>query len=336
MKTLGFLSFGHYQPVPGSHTRTAREALTQTIELAVVAEEIGIGMAAVRVHHFARQASTPIPLLAAIAARTQRIEIGTAVIDMRYENPYAMAEQAAAADLISGGRLQLGLSRGSQEVALRGYEAFGHVPAKAMTDADMARLHTAEFRRAIAGDPIASTDPAAGPSIGLPVEPRSPGLTERIWWGSSTRASAVWTAEQGMNLMSSTLLSEDTGTPFDEQQREQIDTYRETWRSAGHQGTPRVSVARSVLPITSDEDRLYFGDGNGSNDRDQVGILNGAVSRFGRSYIGEPDVIAKELAADAAVAAADTLLLTIPNQLGVDYNARLLQTIVDHVAPHLR
>ncbi|MCO5967731.1 LLM class flavin-dependent oxidoreductase [Actinoallomurus soli] len=334
MKTLGFLSFGHYQPVPGSHTRTARDALIQTIELAIAAEEIGIGMAAVRVHHFARQASTPFPLLAAIAARTHRIEIGTAVIDMRYENPYAMAEQAAAADLISGGRLQLGLGRGSQEVALRGYEAFGHVPAEGTSDADMARHHTAQFRLAIAGHPIASTDPAAGPSTGLPVEPRSPGLTERVWWGSSTRASAVWTAEHGMNLMSSTLLSEDTGAPFDEQQREQIDIYRETWRSAGHERTPRVSVSRSVLPVTSDEDRLYFG--RTADDRDRVGILNGAISRFGRSYIGEPDVIAKELAADAAVAAADTLLLTIPNQLGVDHNARLLQTIVDHVAPYLR
>lgn len=335
MKTLGFLSFGHYQHAPGSHTRTARDALTQTIELAIAAEEIGIGMAAVRVHHFARQASAPFPVLSAIAARTHRIEIGTAVIDMRYENPYAMAEQAAAADLISGGRLQLGLSRGSQEVALRGYEAFGYIPAEGKSDADMARHHTAQFRLAIAGHRIASSDPAAGPSTGLPVEPHSPGLTERLWWGSSTRASAVWTAEQGMNLMSSTLLSEDTGTPFDELQREQIDTYRETWHSAGHKRTPRVSVSRSVLPITSDEDRLYFGDGNTANNRDQVGILNGAVSRFGRSYIGEPDVIAKELAADAAVAAADTLLLTIPNQLGVDYNTRLLQTIADHVAPHL-
>ncbi|MFH8445940.1 LLM class flavin-dependent oxidoreductase [Streptomyces sp. NPDC018026] len=336
MKTLGFLSFGHYQPVRGLRTRTARDALTQTIELAIAAEEIGIGMAAVRVHHFARQASTPFPLLAAIATRTHRIEIGTAVIDMRYENPYAMAEQAAAAELISGGRLQLGLSRGSQEVALRGYEAFGHVPAKGMSDADMAVHHTAEFRRAIAGQPVASTDPTAGPVTGLLVELHSPGLVERIWWGSATRSSAAWTAERGMNLMSSTLLAEDTGTPFDELQREQIDTYRGAWRSAGHAFTPRVSVSRSVLPITSDEDRLYFGGSDTANNRDQVGILNGAVSRFGRSYIGEPDTIAKELAAAAAVAAADTLLLTIPNQLGVDYNTRLLQTINDHIVPHLR
>ena len=139
MKRIGFLSFGHWQNAPGSQTLTARDALTQTIELAVAAEELGIDGAYVRVHHFARQLASPFPLLAAIAARTSRIEMGTGVIDMRYENPLYMAEEAAAADLISDGRLQLGVSRGSPEPALRGSEAFGYVPPEGQTDADFAR-----------------------------------------------------------------------------------------------------------------------------------------------------------------------------------------------------
>ena len=151
MKRIGFLSFGHWQPIPGSRTQTAEDALRQTIELAVAAEEIGLDGAFVRVHHFARQLASPFPLLSAIAARTSRIEIGTAVIDMRYENPLYMAEEAAAADLISGGRMQLGISRGSPEPALRGSEAFGYVPGEGITDADMARTHTRLFRAAIAG-----------------------------------------------------------------------------------------------------------------------------------------------------------------------------------------
>src|SRR3984957_19408564 len=118
VKRVGFLSFGHWQPVPGSQTQTAADAHLQTIELAVAAEEIGIDGAFVRVHHFARQLASPFPLLAAIGARTSRIEIGTAVIDMRYENPLYMAEEAAAADLISAGRLQLRVSRGSAETEL--------------------------------------------------------------------------------------------------------------------------------------------------------------------------------------------------------------------------
>ena len=334
MRRVGFLSFGHWQAAPGSETRTARDALVQTIELAVAAEEVGIDGAFVRVHHFAPQLASPFPLLAAIGARTSRIEIGTAVIDMRYENPLYMAEDAAAADLISGGRLQLGISRGSPEPALRGSEAFGYVPREGETDADLARAHTELFRQAIDGAGVAHADPRMTRSPGpLAIEPQSPGLPERIWWGAGTRKTAEWAAEQGMNLMSSTLLTEDTGVPFDELQAEQIGLFRAAWTAAGWEREPRVSVSRSVIPITTDLDRRYFGGREGRDSVDQVGWLDGAMSRFGRSYIGEPDVIAEELARDVAVREADTLLLTVPNQLGVEYNARLLETFARDVAP---
>src|SRR3954467_2585347 len=150
-KKIGFLSFGHWQPIPGSQVRTARDALVQTVELAAAAEQLGVDGAFVRVHHFARQLASPFPLLTAIGMRTSRIEIGTGVIDMRYENPLYMAEEAAAADLLSGGRLQLGVSRGSPETALRGSEAFGYVPPEGSSDAELAREKTALFRAAISG-----------------------------------------------------------------------------------------------------------------------------------------------------------------------------------------
>ncbi len=170
-----------------------------------------------------------------------------------------------------------------------------------------------------------------GASGRLAVQPQSPGLADRIWWGSGTRATAEWTARQGMNLMSSTLLVEDTGVPFDQLQSEQIARYRTAWAAAGWEREPRVSVSRSVLPIVSDEDRAYFGGERSSED--QVGILEGVRARFGKSYVGEPDELAEELAKDAAVREADTLLITVPNMLGVDYNARLLENITKHVAP---
>jgi alkanesulfonate monooxygenase SsuD/methylene tetrahydromethanopterin reductase-like flavin-dependent oxidoreductase (luciferase family) len=324
-KRIGFLSFGHWH-AGGGLTHTAADALRQTIELAEAAEEIGVDGAFVRVHHFARQLASPFPLLAAIGARTSRIEIGTGVIDMRYENPLYMAEEAAAADLIAGGRLQLGVSRGSPEHAWRGAEAFGY-----SVDPDDARTKTAIFRAAIEGAGVVHADSGDGPSDALlAIQPQSPGLSDRIWWGAGSRDTAVWTGEQGMNLMSSTLLLEDTGVPFDELQAEQIALFRDAWSKAGHEREPRVSVSRSVIPITSDLDRRLFGrDAN----EDQVGWLDGSLSRFGRSYTGEPDRIAEELARDAAVQTADTLLLTVPNQLGVEYNARLLGTIAREVAP---
>ncbi|TFC50396.1 MULTISPECIES: LLM class flavin-dependent oxidoreductase [unclassified Cryobacterium] len=336
MKKIGFLSFGHYQAVPGSLVRTARDALLQTVELAVAAEELGVDGASVRVHHFARQLASPFPLLAAMAARTSRIELGTGVIDMRYENPLYMAEEAAITDLISNGRLQLGLSRGSPETALRGAEAFGHVPGPGHSDADDARERTAQFRRAIRGAGIAAANPQfTGHSNLLAIEPQSPGLSERIWWGSGSRATAKWTGEQGMNLMSSTLLTEDTGADFGDLQAEQIGIFRQAWADAGHPGTPRVSVSRSIMPLVTEQDRRFFGLRAQADNRDQVGHLDGGLARFGKSYIGEPDLLVEQLAQDAAVAAADTVLLTVPNQLGVDYNAQLLDSVLRFVAPGL-
>jgi alkanesulfonate monooxygenase SsuD/methylene tetrahydromethanopterin reductase-like flavin-dependent oxidoreductase (luciferase family) len=331
-KRIGFLSFGHWSNAPGSQTPTASDALLQAVELAEAAEEIGIDGAYYRVHHYQRQYASPFPLLAAIGARTSRIEIGTGVIDMRYENPLYMAEDAGAADLLAGGRLQLGISRGSPEPALHGYEAFGYVPAEGETDADMARRHTELFRAAIAGAPVVSTDPRMGGTGGrLAIQPLSAGLPDRIWWGAGTRATAVWTAEQGMNLMSSTLLTEDTGVPFDQLQAQQIEMYLEAWEKAGWERRPRISVSRSVLPIVSDLDHAFFGREVGGGDT--TGYLDGGIARFGKTYAGEPERIAAELAEDAAVALADTLLVTVPNQLGVEYNAEVLRNIATDVAP---
>jgi alkanesulfonate monooxygenase SsuD/methylene tetrahydromethanopterin reductase-like flavin-dependent oxidoreductase (luciferase family) len=324
-KRIGFLSFGAWHP-GGGLTHTGADALRQTVELAVAAEELGIDGAFVRVHHFARQLASPFPLLAAIGVSTSRIEIGTGVIDMRYENPLYMAEEAGAADLLAGGRLQLGVSRGSPEPAWRGAEAFGYT-----VDAENVREKTALFRAAIAGAGVVRADAGGRPGNALlPVQPQSPGLADRIWWGSGSRETAPWVAEQGMNLMSSTLLLEDTKVPFDELQAEQIELFRAAWTKAGHAREPRVSVSRSVMPITSDLDRRLFGD---DANEDQVGWLDGAISRFGRSYTGEPDRIADELARDAAVSSADTLLLTVPSQLGVEYNARMLETVARDIAP---
>src|SRR6185369_3854792 len=155
VKKIGFLSFGHWMASRQSATRSARDVLQQSIELAVAAEELGADGAYFRVHHFAQQLASPFPLLAAVAARTSRIEIGTGVIDMRYENPLYMAEDAGAADLISGGRLQLGISRGSPEQVSEGWRYFGYQPAEGGGDAEMAREKTEVFLEVIAGEGFA-------------------------------------------------------------------------------------------------------------------------------------------------------------------------------------
>ena len=337
MKKIGFLSFGHWTASPQSQVRTGADALLQSIELAVAAEELGADGAYFRVHHFARQLGSPFPLLAAVGARTSKIEIGTAVIDMRYENPLYMAEDAGAADLIAGGRLELGISRGSPEQVIDGWRHFGYAPQEGQTDADMARNHAEVFLEVLKGQGFAKPNPRPmfpNPPGLLRVEPHSEGLRERIWWGSSSNATSKWAAQLGLNLQSSTLKTDESGEPLHVQQRKQIEVYREAWKEAGHKREPRVSVSRSIFALVDDRDRAYFG--RGGSDEDQIGNIDANTRAiFGRSYAAEPTALVKQLAADEAIAAADTLLLTVPNQLGVEYNAHAIESILKYVAPEL-
>src|SRR4051812_26171051 len=337
MKKIGFLSFGHWNAARQSATRSARDVLQQSIELAVAAEDLGADGAYFRVHHFARQLSSPFPLLAAVGARTRRIEIGTAVIDMRYENPYYMVEDAGSADLIAGSRLQLGISRGSPEQVIDGWRYFGYEPADGEDEEAMGRRHAEKFLELLSGRGFAQPNPHpmfANPPGLLRLEPHSLGLRDRIWWGAGSNATAIWAAKLGMNLQSSTLKNDETGEPFHVQQTAQIRAFRAAWKEASHSRMPRVSVSRSIFAIVNDLDRAYFG--RGDQEKDTVGFLDAKTRAiFGRTYAAEPDVLIEQLRNDDAIAEADTLLLTVPNQLGVAYNAHVMEAILTSVAPSL-
>ncbi|MEO6005250.1 MAG: LLM class flavin-dependent oxidoreductase [Opitutus sp.] len=337
MKKIGFLSFGHWTPSPQSKTRSAADVLLQSIDLAVEAERLGMDGAYFRVHHFARQLSSPFPLLAAVGAKTKTIEIGTAVIDMRYENPHYMAEDAGAADLIAGSRLQLGISRGSPEQVIDGWRYFGHQLREGEDDAAMGRRHAETFLDLLSGKGFAKPNPRPmfpNPPGLLRLEPFSAGLRERIWWGSATNATAVWAAKRGMHLQSSTLKFDESGEPLHLQQAAQIRVFRKAWAEAGHSDAPRVSVSRSIFPLMNDLDRAYFG--SEEEQTDQIGFLDANTRAvFGRGYAAEPDVLIEQLRKDEAIAEADTVLLTIPNQLGVEYNVHVMEAILANVAPGL-
>ena len=168
----------------------------------------------------------------------------------------------------------------------------------------------------------------------LRVEPYSEGLRERIWWGAGSNAIAVWAGKLGMNLQSSTLKVVESDEPFHVQQAEQIQAFRAAWKEAGHKREPRASVSRSIFALVDDRDRAYFGRGH--EEEDQIGLLgDNTRAIFGRSYAAEPDVLVEQLKKDEAIAEADTLLLTVPNQLGVDYNAHVIEAILKYVAPGL-
>jgi alkanesulfonate monooxygenase SsuD/methylene tetrahydromethanopterin reductase-like flavin-dependent oxidoreductase (luciferase family) len=220
----------------------------------------------------------------------------------------------------------------SASVAVDGFRYFGYAPPEGMTDADMARRHTEVFLEVLLGKGFAKPNPSPmfpNPPGLLRLEPYSEGLRERIWWGASSNATAQWAAKRGMNLQSSTLKIDESGKPFHIQQAEQIRLYRAAWKEAGHARTPRVSVSRSIFALVDDRDRMYFG--RGGEEGDQIGMR----AIFGRSYADEPDKLIAQLKGDEAIAEADTLLLTVPNQLGIDYNAHVIEAFLKHVAPGL-
>ena len=337
MKKIGFLSFGHWTPSPQSQVRSASDALLQSIDLAVAAEEVGADGAYFRVHHFAHQLASPFPLLAAVGARTSRIEIGTGVIDMRYENPLYMAEDAGAADLISGGRLQLGISRGSPEQVIDGFRYFGYEPAEGSDHAAMAREHTRVFLEVLDGRGLRAAQPAADvPQPARPAAHRAalaraprPDLVgcrhprhRRVDRGAGHEPDELDAAHRGhRGAVPPAPGRADRAVPG------RLDGRRPRARAAGvgepqhlpDRQRPRPGLLRSARPAA----------------RTRSGYLDGGIARFGKSYAGEPDQLVKELAEDEAIAAADTLLLTVPNQLGVDYNAHVLDSVVRHVAPEL-
>lgn len=334
MKNIGFLSFGHWMS-QSSMVKTAEEAYLQSIDLAVEAEKLGIDGAWFRVHHFAQQIGSPFPLLSAIGAKTSKIEIGTGLIDMRYENPYMMAENAGLTDIISKNRVQLGVGRGSPEQVLDGWKYFGYDYSEEDIK-EVTRERTLEFLQLLKGERFATQNPEPlfPQSPGkLRLEPYSKGLEQRIWWGAGSIKTAEWAAKHGMNLQSSTLVNKESNEPFHIQQAKQLIAYKKAFKEAGHNFKPRTLVTRSIQPITTDLDRKLFA---GSMwDEDSVGYLSYHQNPtiFGKTFAGEPDVIAKELAQDEAIKEADTLLITIPNTLGVEYNVHLLESIVKDVAP---
>ena len=337
MKYFGFLSFGHYSN-GGRHGITAAESLHQAIDLSVAADELGVNGAFFRVHHFAPQAAAPMPLLSAIASRTKAIEVGTGVIDMRYENPLYLAEEAAALDMIADGRTALGVSRGAPEIANKGWESFSY-HSEERNGSDLARANYERFLEAIDGQPMAEAAPLheqyptqMTPGTPLPILPHSPGLRSRIWYGAGSNASAVQAARDGVNLMSSTLVFEHGDKPFGDIQAEQLRAYRRAWTEAGHDAAPRVSVSRSIFPLLSERDRGLYGL---SASGDQVGHLDSGIATFGRTYAADPSTLIKQLSQDRALAEADTLLLTIPNQLGFEENWSIIRNFADYVAPAL-
>lgn len=335
-KKIGFLSFGFWQP-EHSVVKTAKQSYEESVQLAVEAEKLGVDGAWFRVHHFADQIGTPYPLMAAIAAKTSKIEIGTGLVDLRYENPFMMAENVMSTDILAQSRIQMGVGRGSPEQVKDGWRYWGYDYTEEEMK-DIARARGLKFLDLLKGERFAEPNPQPmfpqGPGLRR-LEPFSPTMQQRVWWGAGSQATAIWAAEHGMNLMSSTLVNYETNELFHVQQANQLRAFKDAWKKAGHNFEPRTLVTRSIMPIVNDLDRQLFAEN--SQPQDAVGYLayHQNPTIFGKMYVDEPDKLIDELKEDTAIQEADTVLITVPSTLGVDYNAHILKVIMEDVAPGL-
>lgn len=337
MRELGFLTF-----VPNhGGTEGAASALEDGLRLFETAESLGYGTGWVRGRHFEPFLTSPMTFFAAAAQRTSTIAFGTAVLGMRYEDPVRLAEDASTVDLLSGGRVQLGISTG-----IAGYgpildPVFGAVDRPFR---DEAEARAARLLEVLQGEPLGSAGKGyesipAGADLAL--QPLSPGLRDRVWWGGGSMGTAVRTAEKGLLLHCSTLNTEDTGAPFARAQADQIAAYRERFTELhGETGrTPKVAVGRIVVPLLDDHDRAVheeFLTGYASGMDDEGRPLSGPPFRFSKVLSGEPSAIVDALLADPAVTATDELVITLPANGDVVAHERILRIVAEEIAPALR
>jgi alkanesulfonate monooxygenase SsuD/methylene tetrahydromethanopterin reductase-like flavin-dependent oxidoreductase (luciferase family) len=334
---LGFLSF---VPNPYGAGAEAR-ALEDGIRLFEHAEQLGFDIGWIRVRHFEEFPSSPLTLLAAISQRTKRIRLGTGVIPMRYEDPIRLAEDAATVDLLSGGRLELGLGTGIPQFASILDPVFGGSDRPFGTEAQE-RLE--RLRDVLAGASVAHSGTgfmSIPADADLTVTPASPGLGERVWWGPGSIGSAVSTGEQGMDIHVSTLNSEDTGVSFSQGQAAQLRAFRAAFAASpvAARREPRVAVGRIILPLTDTRDaEAYAGFIAGYNARmrpDGRPYDSAIPMVFDAVHGGEPSAIIDELRADGALAEATELTLTLPAPGGIDAHFRTLEAVARTIAPAL-
>ncbi len=335
MRELGFLSFVPNHGGPAG----AAAALEDGLRLFETAERLGYGTGWVRGRHFEPFLTSPMTFFAAAAQRTSTIGFGTAVLGMRYEDPVRLAEDASTVDLLSGGRVQLGISTG-----IAGYgpildPVFG---ATERSFRDEAEARAARLLEVLDGEPLGTSGKgyeSIPADTDLTLQPLSLGLRGRVWWGGGSMGTAVRTAEKGLLLHCSTLNTEDTGEPFAVAQAAQIAAYRERFAELHPDRTPKVAVGRIVVPLLDDHDRAVheeFLTGYASGMDDEGRPLSGNPPfRFSKVLSGEPATIVDALRADPAVAATDELVITLPANGDAASHERILTVIAEQIAPHL-
>ncbi|MCI4658804.1 LLM class flavin-dependent oxidoreductase [Cryobacterium zhongshanensis] len=330
---LGFLAFVEHGGVSGATS----QGLQDGIDLFRHADELGFDTGWVRHRHLEKYLSSPLTFLSVVAQHTEGIRLGTSVTPLRFENPVRLAEEAATADLLTGGRLEVGLSSGyAQSEGIFG-PVYGAITGSLREEAD-ARL--ASFRSALRGDTLAVADasfPAFPAGTPLTAQPLSPTLSDRLYYGAGATPSAVRTGRQGLRLQLSTLNTEPSDLSFEEAQLESITAYRAAHASVTERPSYAL-VGRQVLPILGRDDAEEFAwliERDEERQRDYGTSRAALPFQFGRVPSGDPDAIIEALLADVAFRGSDELVIALPFDHPPAGLHRILTAVAERIAPAL-
>lgn len=327
LRKLGFLTIGRFDaanPGPG---------IEETLEVIERAEALGFDSVWLRCRHLQPGISSPVAIMAAASQRTSRIELGTAVIPLGLENPLRLAEDLATVDILSGGRVNPGVSVGTPMM-------YDHYKAALYPETheleNFSKDRVVRLLQFLRGEPASDFEGVVGiEEFSNRVQPHSPGLADRVWYGGGL-SSAIWAGEQGINYLTSSVVSiEGTDSrDFATIQGQQIDAFRK------HHPDPkraRVSQGLVVIPTdsaTADQARRYreYAASRFERTKAPQGLHR---MLFSPDYVGTSDELADQLFTHAGFQRADEIAFALPFTFGEDDYTQIITDMAENLGPRL-
>lgn len=340
---IGFAAQVEHTGVTVEGGRATSRGLGEGARLFQEAEDLGFDVGYLRSRHLQDAVSSPLIVLAALGQRVTRMQLGTAVIPLRFENAGRLAEDLATADLMLEGRLRPGVSSGYSAKDTVNVEAFGHVRGEIGEHVDRVLV---QLLGLLDGDIVGTADQhVEGVDAGTPlrIRPQVPGLRRRIAYGAASPARAARAGSAGMHLQLATMAPDDgSGRPFEQLQLEAMQAYREASRTAGH-GDGHVMVSRQMIPVAGEEQLERFmtliprerSKVAGTSTEHRGTEIGGHAAVYSQVVIDDPEVVAQALVADAVVHEADELVLVLPFGAEADEQRVVLRTFAQQVVPQL-
>ncbi|MCZ4521969.1 LLM class flavin-dependent oxidoreductase [Rhodococcus ruber] len=326
LRSLGFLTIGLFDEADPAR---GHESTLSIIELG---ERLGFDSAWLRHRHLQYGISSPIAVMAAASQRTHRIALGTAVTPLGWENPLRLAEDLATVDVLSGGRINPGVSVGPPMQ----FERVKHsLYPETADDEDFGYGRVSRLLGFVAGEPASTWAGTEGiESYSDRVQPHSPGLRSRMWYGGASLRSAQWAGENEMNLLVSSVVRAEESTEFDEIQLSHIDRFRQ-FHPAGRDA--RVSQGLVVIPTDSasaGQIAKYeeYARGRSARTREPQGP---ARMMFAPDLVGTSDRIAEQLYANKSFCEVDEVAFALPFSFDHEDYVQILTDMALELGPAL-